>query len=196
MQLNMPLKHKLIRTKQRGCWSRTEITPNTGNRRTKISAIFRGMFVTFFLRNFKIFVYFMVSGGTLVVENSPRYNAQSDAHHWSSGILTTNRFTEFRTYSKHYHQATPRMRVTKMNGVIYPVPQRGTASNSNTAILHRYQNKVLRETVNAPWYIPNKVLHADLKVPAIRKEITKFSVKYGDKISTHPNAITSTIIEE
>ena len=83
-----------------------------------------------------------------------------------------------------------------MNGVIYPVPQRGTASNSNTAILHRYQNKVLRETVNAPWYIPNKVLRADLKVPAIRKEITKFSVKYRDKITTNPNELVSTLLEE
>jgi len=44
--------------------------------------------------------------------------------------------------------------------------------------------------------LSNKVIHADLKVPTIREEITKFSVKYGDKISTHPNAITSTIIEE
>ena len=30
-----------------------------------------------------------------------------------------------------------------------------------------------------------KVLHADLKVPTVREEITKFSVKYRDKITTH-----------
>ena len=63
------------------------------------------------------------------------------------------------------------------------------------AILHLVHN-VLRAIVNAPWYIPNKVLHADLKVPTIREEITKFSVKYRDKITTHPNELASTLLEE
>jgi len=59
----------------------------------------------------------------------------------------------------------------------YGIPLWGTASNSNIKILQRYENKVLRAIVNAPWYISNKVLHADLKVPTIREEITKFNVK-------------------
>jgi hypothetical protein len=42
--------------------------------------------------------------------------------------------------------------------------------------------KVLGATVNAPWYIPNKILHAGLKVPTIREEITKFILKYRNKI--------------
>jgi hypothetical protein len=42
----------------------------------------------------------------------------------------------------------------------------------------------------------NKVLHAALKVPTIREEITKFSVKYRDKITTHPNKLASTLLEE
>jgi hypothetical protein len=42
------------------------------------------------------------------------------------------------------------------------IPLWGTASNSNIEILQRYQNIVLRATVNAPWYISNKVLHTDL----------------------------------
>jgi hypothetical protein len=72
----------------------------------------------------------------------------------------------------------------------------GTASNSNIEILQRYQSKVLRAIVNAPWYISNKVLRADLNVPIIREEITKSSVKYRDKITTHPNEIASTLLEE
>ena len=72
----------------------------------------------------------------------------------------------------------------------------GTASNSNIEILQRYQNKVLRAIVNAPWSISNKVIHAGLKVPTIREEITKFSVKYRDKITTHPNELASTLLEE
>jgi hypothetical protein len=42
----------------------------------------------------------------------------------------------------------------------------------------------------------NKVIHADLKVPTIGEEITKFSVKYRDKITTHPNELASTLLEE
>ena len=72
----------------------------------------------------------------------------------------------------------------------------GTASNSNLEILQIYQNKVLRAIVNALWYISNKVIHADFKVQTIREEITKFSVKYRDKITTHPNELASTLLEE
>jgi hypothetical protein len=44
-----------------------------------------------------------------------------------------------------------------------------TASNSNIEILQSYENKVLQTTVNAPWYIPNKVLQLELKVQTIRE---------------------------
>jgi hypothetical protein len=78
----------------------------------------------------------------------------------------------------------------------YGIPLWGTASNSNIEILQRYQNKVLRATVNAPRYISNEVLQTDLKVPTVREEITKFKVNYRDKITTHPNEIASTLLEE
>ena len=45
-------------------------------------------------------------------------------------------------------------------------------------------------------YKSNKVLHADLKVPTVREEITKFRVKYRDKITTHPKELASTLREE
>jgi hypothetical protein len=78
----------------------------------------------------------------------------------------------------------------------YGVPLWGRASNSNIEISQRYQNKVLRTIANAPWYVYNKVLHAYLKIPAIREEITKFISKYRDKITTHPNELASTLLEE
>jgi hypothetical protein len=56
--------------------------------------------------------------------------------------------------------------------------------------------KSSEQYLNAPWYISNKVLHADLKVPTIREEITKFSIRYRDKITTHPNELASTLLEE
>jgi hypothetical protein len=45
-------------------------------------------------------------------------------------------------------------------------------------------------------YISNKVTHADLKIPTIIEEITKFSVKYKDKVTTHPNELAFTLLEE
>ena len=41
----------------------------------------------------------------------------------------------------------------------------------------------LSDNVCAPWYISNKVLHADLKVLTIREEVTKFNIKHRDKIT-------------
>jgi hypothetical protein len=72
----------------------------------------------------------------------------------------------------------------------------GTASNSNIEILQRYQNEVLRATENALRYISNKALHTDLKLPTIREEITELSVKFRDKITTHPNELASKLLEE
>ena len=72
----------------------------------------------------------------------------------------------------------------------------GVASNSKIEILQRYQHKVLWAIVSARWYVSNKVTHADLNVPTIREEITKFNVKYIDKITTHPNELAPTLLEE
>jgi hypothetical protein len=62
--------------------------------------------------------------------------------------------------------------------------------------LQRYQNTILRTIGNAPWYLPNKILHTDLKIPTVREEITKFSIKYRDKITTHPDEFACTPLEE
>jgi len=72
----------------------------------------------------------------------------------------------------------------------------GSASHSNIKILQRFQNKVLRTIVNAPWYIPNKLLHTDLQIPTIREEITKFSTNHTAKLLTHPNKLTSNLLIE
>jgi hypothetical protein len=67
---------------------------------------------------------------------------------------------------------------------------------TRTLQCYRYQNKFLRKILNAPWYIPNKILHTDLKISTIREENTKFSVKYRDKIRTYPNELASTLLAE
>jgi len=78
----------------------------------------------------------------------------------------------------------------------YGIPLWGSASHSNIEILQRFQNKVLRTIVNAPWYIPNKLLHTDLRMPTVREEITKFSTNCRAKLLTHPKALTSNLLNE
>jgi hypothetical protein len=40
------------------------------------------------------------------------------------------------------------------------------------------------------------LLHTHFRIPTIREEITKFTVKYRDEITTHPNELASTLLEE
>ena len=54
----------------------------------------------------------------------------------------------------------------------YEIQLWGTASNSNIEILQRFQSKMLRSLINAPWYITNEAIHRDLKIPTIKEEIT------------------------
>jgi len=78
----------------------------------------------------------------------------------------------------------------------YGIPLWGTASNSNIEILQRFQNKVLRSIINAPWYVPNTILHTDLQIPTVKEEITNFSTKYRQKLITHPNKLIPAQLEE
>ena len=62
--------------------------------------------------------------------------------------------------------------------------------------LQRLQNKILRMVTNAPWYVPNHVLHSDLQIPTIREEITRLSTSYKAKIDVHPNKLTTSLFEK
>lgn len=72
----------------------------------------------------------------------------------------------------------------------------GTTSNSNIEILQRYQSKTLRCIVNAPWYVTNKQIHQDLKIPYIKDEINRFSLRYIDRLSNHCNAFAISLLDE
>jgi hypothetical protein len=86
--------------------------------------------------------------------------------------------------------------VENCHAEVYGIPLWGTASNSKIEILQRFQNKVLRSIVNAPWYVPNTLLHTDLQIPTVKAEITNFSIKYREKLTTHPNELTPALLEE
>jgi hypothetical protein len=50
----------------------------------------------------------------------------------------------------------------------YGIQLWGTASTSNIDILERFQSKVLRMIVDAPWYVPNNLIRRDLHISTVR----------------------------
>jgi hypothetical protein len=71
----------------------------------------------------------------------------------------------------------------------YGIQLWGTTSISNIEILRCFQSKVLRLIMNAPWYVPNSVIHKDLQILTVKEEISQFSSHYDVRISVHPNEL-------
>jgi hypothetical protein len=61
----------------------------------------------------------------------------------------------------------------------YGIQLWGTTSNSNIKILERFQSKVLRLIVDAPWCMSNSVICKDLQIPTAKEEISRFSSLYA-----------------
>jgi hypothetical protein len=76
----------------------------------------------------------------------------------------------------------------------YGAPLWGSASTYNIEILQRFQNKVHRTIVNAPWYVSNNQLHTDLGISSVREEITNIS--HEDKLTAHPNELATTLLND
>jgi hypothetical protein len=77
----------------------------------------------------------------------------------------------------------------------YGIQLWGTTSNSNIESLERFQSKVLRLIVDAPWYVSNSAIRNDLQVPTVKEEISRFSFHYNVRISVHPNEIIASLTE-
>jgi hypothetical protein len=56
---------------------------------------------------------------------------------------------------------------------------------SNTDIIQRFQNEVLRNIVDAPWYIRNADIQRDLQKEMVKNEIGKFSKKHEERLLHH-----------
>lgn len=68
----------------------------------------------------------------------------------------------------------------------------GTAARSNIKILERFQAKVLRILVSAPWFATNNIIRKDLKIEYVKGDIKNNSEKYIDRLSSHPNQLATT----
>jgi hypothetical protein len=69
----------------------------------------------------------------------------------------------------------------------YGIQLWGMAFSSNIEILERFQFKALRLIVDAPWYVSNLHIRRDLQLPSIKEEISRSSLHYYNRLTTHPN---------
>lgn len=63
----------------------------------------------------------------------------------------------------------------------------GCARSTNIAPIQKFQNKVLRTIVDAPYYIRNANLHRDLNIPTVEEEIKRYAQKHEDRLHNHVN---------
>jgi hypothetical protein len=70
----------------------------------------------------------------------------------------------------------------------------GCASKSNTSIIQRSQSKILRIIIDAPWYVSNATLYADLGIYSVQDVIQQRSNKHHNKIKNHENPLLNMLL--
>ena len=70
---------------------------------------------------------------------------------------------------------------------LYGIQLWGCTKASNIKPIETFQNKVLRNIVNAPWYIRNSDLQRDLGIPNVESEIKRFAAKHESRLRDHIN---------
>jgi hypothetical protein len=80
----------------------------------------------------------------------------------------------------------------------YGIQLPGTASTSNTEIPKRLKSKVLRTTVDAPWYVPNMDIRRALQTPTVEEalnmvhNLTSMIMFHGDWTKHSSFPVTNT----
>lgn len=70
----------------------------------------------------------------------------------------------------------------------------GCAKQLHINSIQTFQNKVIRNIVKAPWYVRNRDLHRDLKIPYVEDEIRKLANKHVERLSQHTNEYASRLL--
>jgi hypothetical protein len=69
----------------------------------------------------------------------------------------------------------------------YSIQLWGRTKQSNIKIIQRFQNKVLGNIINVPWYVRNSDLHRDMEIDTVDKEIKRLTRKREDRLHQHTN---------
>jgi hypothetical protein len=70
----------------------------------------------------------------------------------------------------------------------------GCASKSNISIIQRSQPKILRMIVDAPWYVSNATVHADLGISYVQDVIHQKCNNHHTRLETHENPLLKQLI--
>jgi hypothetical protein len=64
----------------------------------------------------------------------------------------------------------------------YGIELWGCAHKSTIVVMLRYQSKILRAMVDAPWYVTNSMIHTVLGIPSVQDVIHARSIKHLTKL--------------
>lgn len=78
----------------------------------------------------------------------------------------------------------------------YGIQLWGSASVSNIEIIQRFQSKTLRMIADAPWFVPNSIIHHDLQIQTIKEEISRWSTRHRNKLENHPNSLAAELLSQ
>ncbi|GFT45710.1 RNA-directed DNA polymerase from mobile element jockey [Trichonephila clavipes] len=67
----------------------------------------------------------------------------------------------------------------------------GSAGMCHLKKLHTLTNSLLRQIVNAPWFVRNEVIYRDLKIKPFLPHIKDLSKRFFDKLPSVPNELIS-----
>jgi hypothetical protein len=76
----------------------------------------------------------------------------------------------------------------------YGIQLWGCASDSNIQVIQRYQNKVPKCIVNAPWNVQNSDLHRDLRIETVTDIITNSVSSHEKRLQDHINIEASRLL--
>jgi hypothetical protein len=67
----------------------------------------------------------------------------------------------------------------------YGIQLWGCTKHSNIDVIQRFQNKVVRKIVKAPWFIRNPDFHRDLQMEMVTNETENFAKKHEERLLHH-----------
>jgi hypothetical protein len=76
----------------------------------------------------------------------------------------------------------------------YGIQLWGCASDPNIQVIQRYQNKALKCTVNAPWYVRNSDLHCDIGIETVTDIIAQFAKSHEKRLQNDINIEASRLL--
>ena len=76
----------------------------------------------------------------------------------------------------------------------YGIQLWGCTAKTNMEIIQRFQNVVLREIIDAPWYCRNKDIHRDLGIDYVEDTISKFAASHQQRLAKHTNEEASKLL--